>query len=136
MDVAIKEAISWLEAHAGSKIRIQKEELAIGTWRRTDIDHIQLQLERVEIQHNRQAEIDDYIASHEICLHGSGTIQVDQGEVELPHNMYEIPLHGRLRTTSKEKQLRIETDKAVYTIQPLTQAPNQPETDQALAGQS
>ncbi|GIQ70529.1 hypothetical protein DUZ99_15375 [Xylanibacillus composti] len=121
MNTAINEATSWLEAHVGSQLLIQKGELDIGSRQKGDTDMVQLQLERLEIRRSKQADSDDYFASHEICLHGPGTIQADHGEAELPRHMYEIPLPGSLRASSQENRLQIATERALYIIQPHAQ---------------
>ncbi|RKL65687.1 hypothetical protein CR203_19620 [Salipaludibacillus neizhouensis] len=117
MDKHINELSTWLESHTGETVFIQKGELSTGLKELFDIDRVTFQLEHFSIESNEDT-FDDYISSKELVLHGNGIVQITETEEkQLPQNIYEIPLNGKIVTSSNKKNLKVETENAVYDIQ-------------------
>jgi hypothetical protein len=112
----IYELSEWLEAQKGRTLIIQKGELSIGKQDIIDVDQVQLHLDAISIRNIERHDPDDYLADQELILHGSGKIGSDQGEVDLPQNIYEIPIHGEITTTRENNGVKVKTERAIYTI--------------------
>lgn len=116
MDQEIDELSTWLESHTGETLLIEKGELSTGLMQLFDIDRVSFQLEHISIESN-EGRLDDYISSKELVLHGNGIIQTTETmQQQLPQNKYEIPLFGKVVTSSDSKALKVETENAVYDI--------------------
>lgn len=106
----------WLDSQIGKKLTIEKEEYLPGNMSPVDLDHVQIELTDVTVRDIESPDEDGYLANQEIILHGEGKIIPDHGFMELPQNVYEIPLFGEIRALKHEDQLTMETEKAVYTF--------------------
>ncbi|GAE26963.1 hypothetical protein JCM9140_3073 [Halalkalibacter wakoensis JCM 9140] len=115
MTQPIHDLSQWLESQKGETILIRKNELSTGLQQTFDIDQVTLQLDHITVITNDQ-NIDDYIPSKELVLHGEGHIKTAEGMKELPQNAYEIPLFGKIATTNGTNGLKVETEKATYDI--------------------
>lgn len=112
----IQQLSDWLESNIGESLTIKKGELSTGSNEIIDLDQVNLQLKRVSLISNNQ-NIDEYIPSQEMVLHGEGKIKSDRRETYLPQNAYEIPLFGEINMTQVTNGLRLETEKAIYIIE-------------------
>lgn len=112
----IHQVADWLDAQKGRSLFIRKEELPIGNQGIKDIDEVQLLLDNISMRQIEREDPDNYLANHELLLHGQGIIQSDRGEMPIPQNVYEIPLFGSFVTRNAQNELYIETEKAIYTI--------------------
>ncbi|MCL7747261.1 hypothetical protein [Halalkalibacter alkaliphilus] len=113
----LHELSEWFESHKGETLLIRKNELSTGLQQIFDIDQVTLQLDHISVVKN-DSNIDDYIPSQELVLHGEGSIKSAEGMKDLPQNAYEIPLFGRIVTTKEANGLKLETEKALYEIYP------------------
>ncbi|KHF41899.1 hypothetical protein [Halalkalibacter okhensis] len=113
----LDELSEWFESHKGETLLIRKNELSTGLQQIFDIDQVTLQLDRISVVNN-DSNIDDYIPSQELILHGEGNIKSAEGMKNLPQNAYEIPLFGRVVTSKENQGLKLETEKAIYEIYP------------------
>ena len=116
MGHSILELTDWLQEKKGQTVFIIKEELATGSKRIMDMDELKLDLMGVSLKESMDNNVDDYVENQELILQGSGIITSDNGEAELPNNMYEIPLLGMVTTKKDENGMKLETEKAVYTF--------------------
>lgn len=112
----VYELTEWLEAQKGNTLMIHKGELSIGKQEIVDINKVELRLDKIVLKNIERSDPDNYLANQEVILHGQGTIRSDYGEVELPQNVYEIPIYGNVTTHKVEHGLKIETERAVYSI--------------------
>lgn len=113
---SVFELTEWLERQKGRDLIINKGELSTGSEEITDIDQVRLHLDDFSVRSIEKHDIDDYLADQEIILHGQGQIISDQGKIELPQNVYEIPIVGNMRTQNEENGMKVKTQQAVYTI--------------------
>ncbi|WP_134702241.1 hypothetical protein [Ammoniphilus sp. YIM 78166] len=113
---SVDEVKEWLETHKGSTLTIHKGELSIGKNEVADMDKVDIRLDKVTLNTHEQADPDGYLAQQEFILHGQGKIQSANGEEELPQNVYEIPLYGKVSTRKEENGFTIETERAFYSI--------------------
>ncbi|MDT8862910.1 hypothetical protein N0O92_22305 [Alkalihalobacillus sp. MEB130] len=115
----IHELSNWLESHKGERLLIRKNELSTGLQQIFDIDQVTLNLTHISVVEN-DSNIDDYIPSQELILHGEGSIKSAEGMKDLPQNAYEIPIYGKVVTTKDQNGngLKLETEKAIYEIFP------------------
>ncbi|WP_100398752.1 hypothetical protein [Bacillus sp. FJAT-44742] len=115
MDQQIDQVSQWLESQKGNILFIKKEELETGKDEVMNTDNVRFTLDSVDVKNNK-ASIDDYIPSKEIILHGSGTVQTDEGPTDLPSDVYEIPLGGEIKTEKDNNGVKLETEDVIYTI--------------------
>jgi hypothetical protein len=113
----VNELTKWLETHKGNTLTIHKGELSIGKNEVMDMDRVDIRVDKVTVNTIEQTDPDGYLAKQEVILHGQGKIRSAYGEEELPQNVYEIPLYGKVSTYKVENGLTIETERAVYSIQ-------------------
>ncbi|MDG5786088.1 hypothetical protein QA612_01200 [Evansella sp. AB-P1] len=106
----------WLERQKDRNLVIYKEELATGKQEVIDQDRVQMLLENITARTIEHHDEDDYLADQEIILHGVGHIYSDEGIMELPQQVYEIPLLGEITTHNEKNIVKVETEKAIYTI--------------------
>lgn len=115
----IFELTEWLERQKGQTLMIYKSEIATGKEEIMDRDEVQLVLNQVSVRNIERHDQDDYLADQEIILQGEGYIETDEGKMELPQNVYEIPIYSNdFSTQDRENGVRVETEKAIYTILP------------------
>ncbi|MFA9558601.1 hypothetical protein ACERII_14935 [Evansella sp. AB-rgal1] len=113
----IFELTEWLERQKEHTLLISKQEFVTGKNEIMDHDQVRLQLKDVSVRSIEHHDEDDYLADQEIILHGQGMVRTDIGESELPQGVYEIPLFGEVKTINEAEAMKVETEKAIYTIQ-------------------
>ncbi|MDQ0253978.1 hypothetical protein J2S74_001351 [Evansella vedderi] len=114
----IFELTEWLERQKGQTLMIYKSEFSTGKEEIIDRDEVKLVLNDVSVRDIERHDEDDYLANQEIILHGEGQIHTDRGQQELPQSVYEIPIYDDFATQDRENGIRVETEKAIYTILP------------------
>jgi hypothetical protein len=118
MSHVIKEITNWFEAQKGQILMIEKRELSIGLQQISDLDQLELSLDKIEINANEESQVDDYIAPQELSLYGHGTVVSDGREAKLPQNVFKIPLTHNITTRKVENGLQINTERAEYSFYP------------------
>lgn len=116
MDNSVQKLTEWLESQKTQTILIIKEELATGKIQAFDKDRVQMLLNKVDVHEIERHDEDDYLSDKELILHGEGYIHSDKGEVELPQAVYEIPLSGEIIAYTENHEMKVETEKANYTM--------------------
>ncbi len=116
MGHSITELTDWLQEIKGSTVFIKKEELSTGLNEVMDTDEVKLSLEGVTLRESMDEHIDDYLENQELILQGTGSIKSDNGEAQIPNDMYEIPLAGAVSVTKEGDSIKVETEKAAYTF--------------------
>ncbi|MED4812162.1 hypothetical protein [Bacillus atrophaeus] len=114
MTLTSTELSEWLKAQIGQTLVIRKGELTNNQDEISDLDQIVLHLNEVAIRSTKHP--DDYVANDELVLEGKGTTFTEEGNVPLPENAYEIPLSGSIHIHQENGELKVLTDRAVYTI--------------------
>ncbi|MBU9722925.1 MULTISPECIES: hypothetical protein [Bacillaceae] len=113
---SIFELTEWLESQKGKTLLINKGELLTGKNKIFDNDQIKLSLTDMSVKNIERHDEDGYLADQELILYGDGTIMSDEGEFDLPQSVYEIPLVGSVHMEQEKGAVKVETEKAVYTI--------------------
>ncbi|OEH85120.1 hypothetical protein BHU72_05780 [Desulfuribacillus stibiiarsenatis] len=116
MNQVVSDITKWLEQNTGSTLIIQKRESKIGTHETMDIDKVRFELERISTRTIERPDPDYYLANQEVILHGKGKIITDKGEIDIPQDVYEVPVYKGIKATIAEKNLTIEMEKANYSI--------------------
>lgn len=116
MGHSITELTDWLQEIKGKTVFIKKEELSTGLNEVMDTDEVKLSLEGVTLRESMDEHIDDYLENQELILQGTGSIKSDNGEAQIPNDMYEIPLAGPVSVTKEGESMKVETEKATYTF--------------------
>ncbi|UCZ51422.1 hypothetical protein LGQ02_11055 [Bacillus shivajii] len=106
----------WFEQHRNETLLINKQEKGTGKQESIDEDHIHLQLQDLTVRSLNRPDADGYLSNQELILQGIGDVNSDQGEVELPQNVFEIPLDDSITISENPGGLTINTEKATYTI--------------------
>ncbi|WP_280770293.1 hypothetical protein [Salipaludibacillus daqingensis] len=116
MNESVQAVSEWLELQKEKTLLITKKELAVEKNESFDEDQVQIQLNRVDVRKIERHDEDGYLSDDEVILHGEGHIHSDKGEVELPQNVFEIPLYGEIITHKENSRMKIETERANYTM--------------------
>ncbi|MDB5084902.1 MAG: hypothetical protein JWN30_1788 [Bacilli bacterium] len=110
MDNPLNQVTDWVNSQGSRFFLIRKEEDG-------DLDEAYLHLDHVALGNLGRNDPDDYVATHAILLHGDGQLKTAFEQVRLPQGVYEIPLAGHWQAEFAGRGLRIQTDRAVYTIE-------------------
>lgn len=111
MEPNVEPIKQWLESQLDRSLHIRKEENG-------DLDDVMLHLEKVVSAVRNDSHPDDYISKHSLILQGKGIITNQEGEAEIPQNLYEIPYDDQIRSEKKGTGLKIMTERAVYELSP------------------
>ncbi|MDQ0339149.1 hypothetical protein J2S00_001935 [Caldalkalibacillus uzonensis] len=117
MNDNVQQLTEWFNANRGQQLLINKEELEVGTGQVSDHDQVRLWLEKVTLRQLEKEDAEHYLASQEVLLYGRGIVHSEAGEAPLPQQVYEIPLQGHINLSHQERNMRIQTERARYTIQ-------------------
>jgi len=109
-------AVRSLEKHCGEVLWITKKEKSVGRVSSVDVDEVQLSLEGVSVRDSGYTDEDDYVAPREVILQGRGEITSKKGKFPLPQGAYEIPVLGKVTAIEESGELKIATERALYTI--------------------
>ncbi|MGU3471547.1 hypothetical protein ACLBWT_10405 [Paenibacillus sp. D51F] len=109
----VSRLLELLEARKGEDVDIVKQE--DGDW-----DKVRMTFSGAELLHNPSP--DDYVSGTILLLHGSASIVTDKGREPVPGDSYEIPLQADDSLIEQDGEIRVQTKRATYSIQPSVSA--------------
>jgi hypothetical protein len=109
MKLKLDSLSEWLVGNMNKQILIQKKEQG-------DLDEVQIQLKNIEHRGERNNAIDDYTSDSALLLHGDGSVITNGLEVDLPANIFEIPLSGLKQVKVHQDSLSFKTERAHYML--------------------
>jgi hypothetical protein len=107
MQQSPEQILSWLKAHQGQELRIEKTGGG-------DLDLCTIRLEDVELVEHQDAE--GYLSPQALLLKGKGVVNTAQGGGPLPGQTFEIPLAGRWFSAADRRMLHLSTERTSYHI--------------------
>jgi mannose-6-phosphate isomerase-like protein (cupin superfamily) len=118
MDHPIISLTDWLNDRKQQALLITKREYMVGKNVVEDTDQVELQFENVTLS-RASHDPDDYISDHYILLHGRGKVYTDSAAVDLPRDVFEIPLDSSWKIKQIGEAMHIETERATYEVKPV-----------------
>jgi hypothetical protein len=116
MQQSFDQVVNWLDSQVGKTVVLTKKELSIGKNEVSDLDQVQLQLEKVSMRQLERKDPDNYLAEQTLMLHGNGSIQGGTKAERIPQGVYEIPLYGSIAAQQADDGMQIATERAIYNI--------------------
>jgi len=109
MKLGLELVAEWLKDNLDKKILIRKQE-------KEALDEVLIHLKLTEYRGERSDAIDSYVSDSALLLHGNGSVITEGLEVDLPSNIYEIPLKALEHVEATEDSLRFKTERAQYLL--------------------
>lgn len=104
----IQETRDMINQWAGQDVLLIKEEDG-------DVDKTVISLKDVTFS-QRGATIDDYVSPDTLQLHGEGYVLLEDQNVPLPNDSFDIALSDDMAIRSENGTLEIRTDRAAFTV--------------------
>ncbi|QJC53818.1 hypothetical protein HGI30_21350 [Paenibacillus albicereus] len=96
--------------------RLKKQNVEIVKEEDGDLDRVAMTLDDAEVLRNPTA--DPYVSGTIVLLHGEAAIVTDGGREPVPGDSYEIPLQAGAEISEEQDTIRVQTDRALYSIRP------------------